>query len=177
MAMAQGFTREQVESILKDVNGSDLIDEQTKAILNLAEKATKHAYKVTPEDIEGLRGTGLSDEAILEAIHVTSFFNYMDRMADTTGTPAEGLREMVGGMQAAFAEIRGQIVGALAGASFPIATPEELLAAFPDGADTTCQSGDIKMTAGEAGGLLTADDFPFESAEQVADTILSRAAP
>jgi hypothetical protein len=31
------------------------------------------------------------------------------------------------------------------------------------------------MTAGEAGKLLNADDFPFQSAEQVADTILSRA--
>ncbi|MDW7727390.1 MAG: MTH865 family protein [Candidatus Methanoperedens sp.] len=33
--------------------------------------------------------------------------------------------------------------------------PEALLAAFPDGANTTCQVGDIKMTAGEAGKLKT----------------------
>ena len=31
------------------------------------------------------------------------------------------------------------------------------------------------MTAGEAGKLLKAEDFPFKSAEQVADTILKRA--
>lgn len=72
-------------------------------------------------------------------------------------------------------EIRGQIVGALAGASFPIDSPEALLAAFPNGADTTCQAGDVSMTAGEAGKLLQPGDFPFQSAEQVADTILSRA--
>jgi hypothetical protein len=71
-------------------------------------------------------------------------------------------------------EIRGQIVGALANASFPIGSPEDLLAAFPNGADTTCQAGDVKMTAGEAGKLLKASDFPFKSAEQVADTILGR---
>ncbi len=29
-------------------------------------------------------------------------------------------------------DIRGQIIGALAGASFPINTPEALLAAFPN---------------------------------------------
>jgi hypothetical protein len=57
-------------------------------------------------------------------------------------------------------EIRGQIVGALANASFPIGSPEDLLAAFPNGADTTCQAGDVKMTAGEAGKLLKASDFP-----------------
>lgn len=72
-------------------------------------------------------------------------------------------------------ELKSQIVGALAGASFPIATPEALLAAFPQGADTTCEAGDVKLRAGDAGGVLTAADFPFTSAEHVADTILSRA--
>jgi hypothetical protein len=72
-------------------------------------------------------------------------------------------------------EIKAQIVGALQGAKFPLKTPQELLGAFPNGADTTCQAGDVKMTAGEAGKLLKKTDFPFKSAEQVADTILSRA--
>ena len=66
------------------------------------------------------------------------------------------------------AELTSQIVGALAGAEFPIESPEKLLAAFPQGADTTCEAGD-------AGCVLTAADFPFTSAQQVADTILSRA--
>lgn len=73
------------------------------------------------------------------------------------------------------AKIKSQIVGALAGAKFPIETPEALLAAFPDGADTTCKAGDVEMTAGQVVELLTADDFPFESAEQVADVILKKA--
>jgi len=41
-------------------------------------------------------------------------------------------------------EIHAQIVGALKGAKFPVKTPAELIAAFPDGANTTCQVGDIK---------------------------------
>lgn len=72
-------------------------------------------------------------------------------------------------------ELRAQITGALTGATFPIGTPEDLLAAFPDGAATTCRAGDVEMTAGEAGTLLKPDDFPFTSPGQVADTILSRA--
>ncbi|NPV28998.1 MAG: hypothetical protein HPY58_04930 [Firmicutes bacterium] len=71
--------------------------------------------------------------------------------------------------------IKNQIIGALKGASFPIATPEALLAAFPNGAETTCQAGDLKLTAGEAGKLLTPADFPFHSAEQVAETIVRKA--
>ena len=72
-------------------------------------------------------------------------------------------------------EIHGQIVAGLKGAKFPINTPQELLAAFPAGAATTCKAGDLEVTAGEAGKLLTAEDFPFKDAKQVADTIVDRA--
>jgi len=73
------------------------------------------------------------------------------------------------------AEVKKQITGALAGTQFPIASPEALLAAFPNGADTTCECGDVKLRAGDAGGVLKESDFPFESAEAVADAIVSRA--
>ena len=72
-------------------------------------------------------------------------------------------------------DIRDQIVGALASASFPIATPEALLEAMPQGSDTKCKSSNVEVTAGEAGKLLRAEDFPFSSAEKVADTIVNRA--
>jgi hypothetical protein len=72
-------------------------------------------------------------------------------------------------------EIRAQIIGALKDAKFPLKTPEALLKAFPMGAETTCQAGSVKMTAGEAGKLLKQEDFPFKDAAQVADTILKRA--
>ncbi len=72
-------------------------------------------------------------------------------------------------------DIRSQLIGALAGASFPIESPEALLAAMPQGADTKCKSGDVEVTAGEAGKLLTAADFPIRSAEQIAGAIVDRA--
>jgi hypothetical protein len=72
-------------------------------------------------------------------------------------------------------EIHAQIEGALKNAKFPIATPEDLLAAMPDGAATKCKAGDIELTAGDAGKVLKAGDFPFKSAKQVADVIVERA--
>ena len=72
-------------------------------------------------------------------------------------------------------QIHAQISGALAGAKFPVKTPKDLIAAFPNGAATTCQVGDLKMTAGDAGKLLKATDFPFKSAKAVADVIVDRA--
>jgi len=72
-------------------------------------------------------------------------------------------------------DIREQIVGALTEANFPINSPEELMAALPNGPDTTCKSGDVELKASEAGKVLTADDFPFTTAEEVADTIVNKA--
>ncbi len=72
-------------------------------------------------------------------------------------------------------EIHSQIVGALAGAKFPIETPEALLASFPDGAETTCKANGVELKAGDAGKVLKPDDFPFTSAKEVADIIVERA--
>jgi hypothetical protein len=72
-------------------------------------------------------------------------------------------------------EIRAHIIGALKGAKFPLKTPAALLKAFPMGAETTCEAGNVKMTAGEAGKLLKPEDFPLKDAAQIADTILKRA--
>lgn len=72
-------------------------------------------------------------------------------------------------------EIHSQILGALAGAKFPLETPEELLAAFPDGSETTCKADGIELKAGDAGKVLKAKDFPFKSAKEVADVIVKRA--
>lgn len=71
--------------------------------------------------------------------------------------------------------IKNQIIAGLANATFPIATPGDLLNAFPNGADTTCKAGDLEVTAGQAGKLLSADDFPFTSSEHVAETIVTKA--
>jgi alkylhydroperoxidase family enzyme len=99
MVMAQGqLSRKQMQSILDDPEGSDLINEKTKGLIRLATKMTKESYKIIHEDIESLRILGLSDEMILESIHVIAFFNYLDRMADATGAPVENLQEMMAKM-------------------------------------------------------------------------------
>ena len=95
MVMAQGFTAEQVQSILDDVRSNELIDESTRSLLVFSEKMTREPAKTAPEEVEELRKTGLSDTAILEGVHVISFFNYLDRMADALGTPVENFQQMM----------------------------------------------------------------------------------
>jgi uncharacterized peroxidase-related enzyme len=60
-------------------------DEETARFLPVAEKITRHAYKVTDGDIQMLRDDGWSDEKILEAVGVVVFFNLINRLADTFG--------------------------------------------------------------------------------------------
>jgi len=71
--------------------------------------------------------------------------------------------------------IKIQIINYLEGANFPIDTPQALIAAFPNGVDTVCKSGDLSVTAGEAGTLLNEGHFPFKSAEEVGETIVELA--
>jgi alkylhydroperoxidase family enzyme len=98
MAMAQGFTREEVQNIIGDIDNSPLIDDKTRGLLHLAEKTTRHAYKVTDEDIRALENAGCTQAEIFEAIAVTSLFNYMDRMADALGAPVENFQTMMESM-------------------------------------------------------------------------------
>jgi hypothetical protein len=72
-------------------------------------------------------------------------------------------------------EIKNQIIEALAEAKFPIKTPDELFNALPDGPNTVCKSGNVILKASDAGEVLSGDDFPFKSAEDVASTIVNKA--
>jgi len=93
MAMAQGYTKEQVEGILDDFEKSDLIDQKTKGLLRYAEKITRNPHEITKEDITELKELGLDDTEILEGVYVASAFNMIDRIADALGTPVDNLVE------------------------------------------------------------------------------------
>ena len=101
MVMAQGFTQDQVQGILEDIDSSSLIDDKTKLLLHFAETITRNAFKVHDGTMKDLRDHGCTDEEIFEAIAVAALFNFMDRMADALGAPVEGLQEMMKQMSAA----------------------------------------------------------------------------
>ena len=59
------------------------------ALCAFAEKLTLSPAKMTEEDVEGLRGVGLEDAAIHEAVQVISYFNYINRVADAVHVDLE----------------------------------------------------------------------------------------
>lgn len=80
-----GASPEQVDAARRGDIEAFTDDEETARFLPVAEKITRHAYKVTDGDIELLRDAGWSDEKILEAVGVVVFFNLINRLADTFG--------------------------------------------------------------------------------------------
>ncbi len=99
MVMAQGFSQDQVKSVLEDIDGSSLIDNKTKKLLGLARITTENSHKIHEGTIQELRDFGCADEEIFETISVVSLFSFMDRMADALGAPVEGMQDMVSQMQ------------------------------------------------------------------------------
>ena len=95
MVMAQGFTQDQVQSILENIDDSPLIDDKTKLILHFSETITRNSYTIHEGTLQELRDQGCTDEELFESIAVASLFNFMDRMADALEAPVEGLQEMM----------------------------------------------------------------------------------
>lgn len=54
-------------------------------MLGFLEKLTLHPQDVGPADMVPLREAGLSDEEIADAIHISTAFNLINRLADSLG--------------------------------------------------------------------------------------------
>jgi uncharacterized peroxidase-related enzyme len=60
-----------------------------RALCDFAVKLTHAAATVGQEDIDLLRGQGLDDTEISDAIQVVGYFNYVTRVADGVGIEDE----------------------------------------------------------------------------------------
>lgn len=61
------------------------LDDKERAMLRFVELVTRTAYRVTAEDVEGLRVQGWSDEQIAEGVYITALFALFNRVADAFG--------------------------------------------------------------------------------------------
>ena len=77
-----------VEALEKDYANAP-ISQQDRVMLDYVIKLTKDATKVCREDIEGLRKAGFDDRGILQITLIASWFNYINRVADSLGVGRE----------------------------------------------------------------------------------------
>ena len=82
----QGEAFGQVAQALRD---GDLdaahLDRPERLLLEFVATITKHAYRVTDEQVQELRDAGWSDEQIAEAAYDTALFSLFVRLADAFG--------------------------------------------------------------------------------------------
>jgi alkylhydroperoxidase family enzyme len=53
-----------------------------RLLLEFVGTLTQHAYRITDEEVDGLRGAGWNDEQIAEAVYDGALFNLFVRLAD-----------------------------------------------------------------------------------------------
>ena len=71
-----------IQGLVTDWRAAAASNERLTAILAYTERLTLEPASIEESDIERMRQAGLSDEAILHACEVVSYFNYVNRMAD-----------------------------------------------------------------------------------------------
>lgn len=90
----QGETHTRTAEALRagDLDAADL-DAKHRKLLDFVETITRHAYKVTDEQVQDLRDAGWSDEQIAEAAYDAALFNLFTRLADTFGIDPPAMYE------------------------------------------------------------------------------------
>lgn len=79
----QGEEYTELGQALRDGRLDDLpIGEPERLLLDFVGTLTEHAYRITDEQVEGLREVGWTDEQIAEAVYVGALFNLFVRLAD-----------------------------------------------------------------------------------------------
>jgi len=90
----QGEQYSQVAQALRD---GDLdaagLSRPERLLLDFVGTITRAAYKVTDEQVQGLRDVGWSDEQIAEAAFDAALFNLFVRLADTFGIEPPAMYE------------------------------------------------------------------------------------
>ena len=81
-----------VEALRRDYLTAPISD-QDRAMLDYVVKLTKDATRCSPEDHTKLRAVGFDDRGILQITLIASWFNYINRVADSLGVGREGKAE------------------------------------------------------------------------------------
>lgn len=61
-----------------------------RALLAVTETITRHAYRTTDAQVQGLREHGWTDAQIAEMVYITALFAFFNRVADAFGIDSQG---------------------------------------------------------------------------------------
>ena len=81
-----------LHGLVDDWRAVDL-SEADLGLCEFAAKMTHIQQDMTADDVETLRRLGFSEEAIMDAVQIIAFFNYITRVADALGLEPETFLE------------------------------------------------------------------------------------
>ena len=68
---------------------SAALEPANRAMLEYAARLTEDPHGVTAKDVDRLREAGFDDTAVLDICQVTSYYNYVNRLAEGLGVELE----------------------------------------------------------------------------------------
>jgi len=96
---------EQFGAVAQALRDGDLdaagLDPRHRLLLDFVETVVRHAYRVTDEQVAGLREAGWTDEQIAETVYVAALFSMFVRLADAFGIEPPAVYEPDGVPKAA----------------------------------------------------------------------------
>ncbi len=79
---------EQRQAVQEDYRSADLTLREL-ALLDFAVRLTQSPSGIRNDDLDTLRGHGLTDEQIVDAVQCISYFNFINRVLDGLGVDPE----------------------------------------------------------------------------------------
>ena len=104
MALRAGGTETLSQQLKSNYRRAD-VTEAEMAMMEFAELLTVQPSNVREGDIARLREVGWSDEDIVDIVHQTALFNYMNRVADGLGIELERYMEVIEERDGAVADV------------------------------------------------------------------------
>jgi uncharacterized peroxidase-related enzyme len=88
------FNADELVAIVKDFRNAGLSPEEV-AIMAFAQKVTTQAQQISEQDMDELRGYGLSDEEILDVVLACAARNFFSKTLDALGAvPDDAYKEL-----------------------------------------------------------------------------------
>ena len=65
------------------------LDAKTRALMEWCARLTLAPWEMRRSDVDTLRAAGWTDREVLDAAQIASYFNYINRLADSLGVDLE----------------------------------------------------------------------------------------